>query len=69
MRETITFPRERPRPLASVLMLALVGATLLVLGLPAPTSELRGGGASPDSVRHGGMAVVQRAGDSTGSRP
>ena len=39
MRETFTFPRPYHRPLKSVLMLALLGATLLVLGRPGPIAD------------------------------
>ena len=42
MRETITFPRPYHRPLRSVLMLALLGAALLVLGRPGPIAEQSG---------------------------
>jgi len=54
MRETITFPRPYHRPLRSVLMLALLGGMLLVLGLPGPIAEQSG-----SHARHAGtMAVV-----------
>jgi hypothetical protein len=55
MRETITFPRPYHRSHRSVVMIALLGATLLVLGLPGPIAEQ--GRASP---RHaGGVAIVE----------
>lgn len=55
MRETITFPRPHRRSLKSVMLIALLGATLLVLGLPGPIAEQGRAGAS----RPGGVAVVE----------
>jgi hypothetical protein len=58
MRETITFPRPHHRSRTSVLMIALLGAVLLVLGLPGPIAEQ--GGAGPS--QSGRMAVVEQPG-------
>lgn len=55
MRETITFPRPYHRSLRSMVMIALLGAALLVLGLPGPIAEQDR--ASPS--RAGGVAVVE----------
>jgi hypothetical protein len=55
MRETITFPRPRHRSLRLVVMFALLGAALLVLGLPGPIADQ--GRASPGHA--GGVAVVE----------
>ena len=64
MRETITFPRARPRPLRSVLMLALLGAALLVLGRPGPIAEQSG-------VRsgHAGRMAVMNSHSRIGAAP
>jgi hypothetical protein len=55
MRETITFPRPYHRSLRSMVMIALLGAALLVLGLPGPIAE------QGRVNRHhaGGVAVVE----------
>lgn len=58
MRETITFPRPYHRPLKSVLLLALLGGTLLVLGLPGPIAEQSGVAAH----RSDRMAVAKQEG-------
>ena len=56
MRETIIFPRPYHRPLRSVLVLALLGAGLLVLGLPGGIAEQ----SRVHVVRAGGVAVANR---------
>jgi hypothetical protein len=58
MRETITFPRPYHRSRTSMLVIALLGAALLVLGLPGPIAEQSGAGPS----RTGRMAVVEPRG-------
>ena len=55
MRETITFPRPYRRPLTSVLLVAFLGALLLVLALPVPIHAQRG----PITVPAGTTIMVQ----------
>jgi hypothetical protein len=55
MRETITFPRPYHRSLTSTVLIALLGAALLVLGRPGPIAEQSRIGHRPS----GGVAVVQ----------
>jgi hypothetical protein len=55
MRDTITFPRPYHRSLRSTVLIALLGATLLVLGLPGPIAEQ----SRQSHSRTGGVAVVQ----------
>ena len=55
MRETINFPRPYHRSRKSMVMIALLGAMLLVLGLPGPIAEQGRAGAG----RAGGVAVVE----------
>ena len=55
MRETITFPRPYHRSRKSVVAIALLGAGLLVLGLPASIAEQGRAGAN----RTSGVAVVE----------
>src|SRR4051812_40228042 len=57
MRETITFPRPYHRPLLSVLLVAFLGALMLVLALPAPTHTQPAHG--PITVPAGTTIMVQ----------
>lgn len=56
MRETITFPRPYHRPLTSVLIVAFLGALLLVLALPV---SIHAGWKADEVTRSAGRTAAQ----------